>query len=190
LFDVDPDRRFAAPRCWSRAGDSNRRSSLECLGLTKARSLAGVTALKPISELFSQRIRWQILAENGLDFRPFSKGERVKEDRQFESPLLQQRVSANRRSRSQPFRKIEAAKDPLDGPHPAVLGVCERSLDLSSCGSIQSARMSLEMSLLVAKKAGTKLLTTPIAVAINTPLMMLRAGITIAYARMPSERDA
>jgi hypothetical protein len=32
-----------------------------------------------------------------LDFGPFSKGEKAKEDRQFESPLLQQRGTANRR---------------------------------------------------------------------------------------------
>jgi hypothetical protein len=33
--------------------------------------------------------------------RSLSKGEKAKEDRRFESPLLQQRVTANRRSRSQ-----------------------------------------------------------------------------------------
>jgi hypothetical protein len=48
------DRRFALPRWWS-GGDSNRRSSLWFLALTKGSKFHVVSALKPIRELLSER---------------------------------------------------------------------------------------------------------------------------------------
>jgi len=46
---------------------------------------SGVTALKPIRELLSERSARQSLARKRPDFGPFSKGEKAKEDRRFES---------------------------------------------------------------------------------------------------------
>jgi len=55
---------------------------------------AGVTALKPIRELFSERSGGKLWPRTA-GLRPFSKGEKAKEDRRFESPPLHQRVTAN-----------------------------------------------------------------------------------------------
>ena len=94
------DRGFALTRCWSE-GDSNS------WRLRKARSFSGVTPLKPFRELASERSCRQILAEKrptSTSLHKGGKGQRGpavhKEDRRFESPLLQQRVSANRRNRN------------------------------------------------------------------------------------------
>jgi len=46
--------------------------------------------------LLSERSARQSLARKRPDFGPFSKGEKAKEDRRFESPSLQQRGAANR----------------------------------------------------------------------------------------------
>src|SRR4029077_15124771 len=68
-------------------------------------SFSGVTALKSIRELFFERSRLIL-----TDFGPFPKWEKAKEDRRFESPLLHQRGTANRRSRSQSVATLSGVK--------------------------------------------------------------------------------
>ena len=63
--------------------------------LRKARSFSGVTALKPSGELFSERSGCKFSPKRP-DFGPFPWDKKAKEDRQFESPPLHQRVTANR----------------------------------------------------------------------------------------------
>jgi len=53
-----------------------------------------------------------ILAENGRTSAPFQSGEKTKADRQFESPLLHQRGTANRRSRRSANRGERVSADP------------------------------------------------------------------------------
>jgi hypothetical protein len=65
----------------------------------RPRIFGEVSALKPIRELFSQRSGGKFGPKMAGD-RSLSKGEKAKEDRQFESPPLHQRGTANRRSRS------------------------------------------------------------------------------------------
>jgi len=77
LVSRERDRRFAVPRCWSR-GDSNCRSSLWFLALTKARSFSEVTALTPIRELSSERSCRQILVEKRLTSVPLPRVKRPK----------------------------------------------------------------------------------------------------------------
>jgi hypothetical protein len=67
----------------------------------RPRIFSEVSALKPIRELFSQRSGGKFGPKIAGD-RSLSKGEKAKEDRQFESPPLQQRGSANRRSAFMP----------------------------------------------------------------------------------------
>jgi len=64
--------------------------------LRKARSFSGGHYAEPDQRIVLRATYRQIPAENGGTSASFPKGEKAKEDRRFESPPLQQRVSANR----------------------------------------------------------------------------------------------
>jgi hypothetical protein len=84
---------FAVPRYWSKG---IRTASPICgfWRLRKTRSFNRVHRAKADYRIDLKAIRRQILAENGRTSNPrFSNGKKAKEDRRFESPPLQQRVT-------------------------------------------------------------------------------------------------
>jgi hypothetical protein len=71
------DLRFAVPRCWS-GGDSNRRSSLWFLALTKGLKFQRGRCAKADRRIILHATSWQIRAQSGWTSVPFLNGKRPK----------------------------------------------------------------------------------------------------------------
>src|ERR1700722_14836535 len=96
---------------WGSRGGSNRRSSLWFLAFAKRSKFQRGHCAKAEQRIVLRAICRQILAGKVRASAPFTKGEKAKEDRRFESPLLQQRVGANHRSR---WRLSKSSRSPTE----------------------------------------------------------------------------